>query len=216
MKAFLSIILAVAVSISTALAKHGGHGGHRGHGGYHGKHGKHFSSVSPRGGRNFSRSGWKFSRSKSGKYRNWGGRNWRGRNWSGDWGSGGYWSGGNRFIFMGGGYPYYWNWYPYWGWRYPYSVLQLLSLVFVPLRQLFRIKTAILWALTPIAVIEVKPRKWRCASLNHRALNPCSCRRIRQSAMRKPALDFVRARYAFSIRLARLSVIAFDDANLRL
>jgi hypothetical protein len=63
-KAFLSIILAVAVSISTALAKHGGHGGHRGHGGYHGKHGKHFSSISLRSGR-------KFSRGKSGKYRNW-------------------------------------------------------------------------------------------------------------------------------------------------
>ena len=42
MKAFFSIILAVALSISTAMAKHGGHGGHRGHGGYHGKHGKHF------------------------------------------------------------------------------------------------------------------------------------------------------------------------------
>jgi hypothetical protein len=52
MKAFFSIILAVAVSISTALAKHGGQ---RGHGGYHGKHGKHFSSVSPRGGYKFSR-----------------------------------------------------------------------------------------------------------------------------------------------------------------
>jgi hypothetical protein len=22
-------------------------------------------------------------------------------------------------FFIGGGYPYYWNWYPYWGWRYP-------------------------------------------------------------------------------------------------
>jgi hypothetical protein len=115
-KAFFSIILALSVSISTALAKHGGHGGHRGHGGYHGKHGKHFGSVAPRGGRNFSRSGWKFSRSASGKY-----RNWRGRNWSGDWRSGGYWNGGSRFIFIGGGYPYYWNWYPYWGWRYPYA-----------------------------------------------------------------------------------------------
>ena len=112
MKAFLSIILAVAVSISTALAKQGGHGGHRGHGGYHGKHGKHFSSVSPRGGRNFSRSGWKFSRGKSGKYRNWGG----------NWGSGGYWSGGSRFIFIGGfGFPFYS--YPYYGYSpyYNYS-----------------------------------------------------------------------------------------------
>ena len=47
MKTLLSIILAFAVSISTALAKQGGHGkqgGHRGHGGYHGKQGKHFSS----------------------------------------------------------------------------------------------------------------------------------------------------------------------------
>jgi hypothetical protein len=86
MKTLLSTILAVAVSIGTALAKHGGgHGGHRGHGGYHGKHGKHFSSISPRGGRKFSRSGSQFSRGKSGKYRNWGGRNWSGRNRSGYW-----------------------------------------------------------------------------------------------------------------------------------
>ena len=115
MKAFLSIILAVALSVSTAMAKKGGHGGHRGHGpGYHGKHGKHFSSVSPRGGRNFSRG-------TSGKYRNWAGRNWRGGNWGGYWGNCGYWGGGSRFIFIGGGYPYYWNWYPYSGWRYPYA-----------------------------------------------------------------------------------------------
>jgi len=118
MKAFLSIILAVAVSISTALAKHDGQ---RKHGKHQGKHGKHFTSVSPRGGGNFSQSGWKFSRGKSAKYRNWGGRNWREGNWSGDWLSGGYWSGGSRFVFIGGGYPYYWNWYPYWGWRYPYA-----------------------------------------------------------------------------------------------
>jgi hypothetical protein len=118
MKTFLSIILAVAVSISTALAKHGGRGGHRGHGGYHGKHSKHFSSISPRGGRKFSRGG-------SGKYRNWSGRNWRGRSWSG-----GNWSrdwryhrfSSDRFIFTGGyGYPYYWGWYPSWGWNVPYA-----------------------------------------------------------------------------------------------
>jgi hypothetical protein len=117
MKTLLSIILAVAVSISTALAKHGGgHGGHRGHGGYHGKHGKHFSSISPRGGRKFSRSGSQFSRGTSGKYRNWSGRNWGGRNWSGR-----NWSGSDRFIFIGGyGYPY-WGWYPSWGWSVPYA-----------------------------------------------------------------------------------------------
>src|SRR4030095_3685747 len=98
MKALFSIILAFPVSISTALAKHGGHGGHRG---YHGKQGKHFSSVSPRGGhgrqgKHFSsvssrggtklrRTGSKkFSRGNSGKYLNWGGRNWSGGNWTGD------------------------------------------------------------------------------------------------------------------------------------
>ncbi len=75
MKAFFSIILAVAISISTALAKHGGQ---RKHGKHQGKHGKDFSS--------FSRSGPKFSRGASGKYLNWGGRNWRGSNWSGDGG----------------------------------------------------------------------------------------------------------------------------------
>jgi hypothetical protein len=113
MKAFFSIILAVTVSISTALAKHDGQ---RGRGGHHGKHDKHFSSIPPRGGHKASRSESKFSRGKSGKDRNWGGRNWRGGNWNG-----GYWSGSSRFTFIGGGYPYYWNWYPYWGWRYPYS-----------------------------------------------------------------------------------------------
>jgi hypothetical protein len=128
MKAFFSIILAVALSMSTALAKHGGHGGH---GGYHGKHAKHFSSMSPRGGRKFSRSGAQFSRATSGTYRNWRGRNWSGRNWSGrNWSGGnwrgGYWggrnwSGGDRFIFTGGyGYPY-WGWYPSWGWSVPYA-----------------------------------------------------------------------------------------------
>jgi hypothetical protein len=119
MKTLLSIILAFAVSISTALAKQGGHGkqgGHRGHGGYHGKHSKHFSSKSPRGGRKVSRSGSKFSSGKSGKYRNSKGRNWSGGNWSGDWGYHRF--SGDRFIFIGGfGYPYY----PYWGWGYPYS-----------------------------------------------------------------------------------------------
>ncbi len=116
MKAFLSIILAVAVSMSTALAKHGGHGGgHRGHGGYQGKHGKHFSSISSRGGHKFNRSGSKFSRGKSGKYRNWGGRSWSGGNWSGNWRHNRFF--GDRFIFIGGlGYPYYWGWYPSWGW----------------------------------------------------------------------------------------------------
>src|SRR5713101_3609079 len=68
MKAFFSIILAVAVSIGTVRAEHGGHGGH-------------FSSMSPRGGHKFSRSGSKFSRGASGKYRNWSGRNWGGDNW---------------------------------------------------------------------------------------------------------------------------------------
>jgi hypothetical protein len=125
MKAFFSIILALALSMSAALAKHGGghggHGGQRGHGGFHGKHGKHFSSVS-RGGHKFSRGGPKFSRGKSEKYRAWSGRNWGGRNWSGgNWG-GGWWNSGNRFIYIGGfGYPYYWGWYPSWGWRAPYA-----------------------------------------------------------------------------------------------
>jgi hypothetical protein len=109
MKAFFSVILAFALSISTVLAKHGGHGGQRGHGGYHGKQGKHFSSMSARGGH-------KFSRGALGKYRNWSGRNLSGGNWSGDWRS------GDRFIFAGGfGYPYYWNWYPSWGWSVPYA-----------------------------------------------------------------------------------------------
>jgi len=124
MKTLLSIILAVAVSISTVRAERGGHGGHGGHsghggyhgghggyhggyGGYHGGHGGHFSSISPRGGHKFSRSGSKFSRGASGKYRNWSGRNW---------------SGGDRFVFIGGfGYPYYWDWYPSWGWGIPYA-----------------------------------------------------------------------------------------------
>jgi hypothetical protein len=110
MKAFLSIILAFAVSITPALAKHGGHGEHRG-----GKHAKHFSSKSPRGGHTFSRSGSKFSRGKSGKYRNQGGRSW-----SGDWPYNRF--SGDRSIFIGGfGYPYYWGWYPCWGWSVPYA-----------------------------------------------------------------------------------------------
>ena len=121
MKAFFSVILAFALSISTVLAKHGGRGGHRGHGGYKAKHGKHFSSLSPRGGRKFSRGGAKFSRAKSGRYRNWSGRNWRGRNWSG-----GYWGGGDRFIFTGGyGYPYYWL-LPSWGWSVPYAYTAII------------------------------------------------------------------------------------------
>jgi len=112
MKTFFSIILAVAVSISTVRAGHGGHGGHRGHGGYHGGHGGHFSSISPRGGHKFSRSGSKFSRGG-----NWSGGNWGGGNWGG-----GNWSGGDRFIFSGGfGYPYYGNWYPSWSWSIPYA-----------------------------------------------------------------------------------------------
>ena len=145
MKTFLSIILAVAVSTGTALAKHGGQSGN------HGKHGKHFSSQSPqggqgkhfssrsprggqskrfssrspRGGHTFSRSGSKSSRGKSVKSgnlrgRNWSGGNWSGRNWSGDswhWG----FSGG-PFVFVGGfGYPYYWGWYPFWAWSVPYA-----------------------------------------------------------------------------------------------
>jgi hypothetical protein len=125
MKTFFSIVLAVAVSISSAWAGRGGHGGH---GGQHGKHGKHFSSVSQRGGHAFSRGGSKFSRARSGTWggHKWSGGYWAGRKWNGGyWGgrnwNGGYWNGG-RFIFIGGlGYPYNWGWYPYWGWRYPYS-----------------------------------------------------------------------------------------------
>jgi hypothetical protein len=114
MKAFFSIILAVAVSISPALAKHGGHGGH---GGYHGKPGKHFSSVSPRGGHKFNRNALKFSRGKWSGSGKWSGGRWNGGRWNG-----GYWSGGSRFISIGGfGYPYYSGWYPSWGWSVPYS-----------------------------------------------------------------------------------------------
>jgi hypothetical protein len=116
MKAFFSVILAFALSICTALAKHGKQGGHRGHGGYHGKQGKQSSSISPRGGRKIGRSGSKFSRGKSVKYRNWNGRNWRGGNWSGDWRYNRF--SVDRFIAIGGfGYPYYyWDWHPEWGW----------------------------------------------------------------------------------------------------
>jgi len=131
MKIFLSIILAVAVSTGTALAKHGGQSE------YHGKHGKHFSSQSPRGGQGkhfssrsprgghtFSRSGSKSSRGKSVKSgnsrsRNWSGGNWSGGNWTGD--SWHYGFSGGPFIFIGGfGYPYYWGWYPFWAWSVPY------------------------------------------------------------------------------------------------
>jgi Putative peptidoglycan binding domain len=149
MKTFLSIVLAVALSTGTILAKQGGRGGHRADkakASDHRKHGKHFSSQaprggqskrfssrsprgeqskhfssrSPRGGRTFSRSGSKFSRGKSIKSGNWSSRSWSGRNWSGDrWHYG--FSGG-PFIFVGGfGYPYYWNWYPFWAWSVPYA-----------------------------------------------------------------------------------------------
>ena len=120
MKAFFSIVLAIALSLSTALAKHGGHGGHRGHHAKHAKHGKHFSSRSMRGGHKFNRGRSKFSRAKSGKYRNWSGRNWNRGNWRGDWRYNRF--SGDRFIFIGGsGYPYYRGWYPSWGWRVPYA-----------------------------------------------------------------------------------------------
>jgi hypothetical protein len=114
MKTFFLIILAVAVSISTVRAGRGGHGGH---GGYRGGHGGHFSSISPRGGHKFSRSGSKFTRGTGGKYRNWSGRKWSGGNWSSR-----NWGGGDRFIFSAGfGYPYYWDWYPSWSWSIPYA-----------------------------------------------------------------------------------------------
>jgi Putative peptidoglycan binding domain len=118
MKTFFSIVLAVALSMSAALAKHGGRGGHGGHGGYQAKHSKHFSSRSARGGQ-------KFSRGKSVKYanwrgQNWNGRNWHGGNWSGNWGYYGF--SGGPFISIGGfGYPYYWGWYPSWGWSISWS-----------------------------------------------------------------------------------------------
>src|SRR5712671_5737732 len=86
-------------------------------GGGHGGHGGHCSSISPRGGHKFSRSGSTFSR--SGK---WSGGKWSGGKWSGGKWSGGNWSGGDRFVFIGGfGYPYYWDWYPSWGWGIPYA-----------------------------------------------------------------------------------------------
>jgi Putative peptidoglycan binding domain len=142
MKTFFSIVLAVALSMSTALAKHGGRGGHGGHGGYQAKYSKHFSSRSPRGGHGkqgkysssrSARGGQKFSRGKSVKYGSGRGRNWDGGNWSGDWGYYGF--SGGPFISIGGfGYPYYWGWYPSsgwsiswgwypsWGWSVPYAI----------------------------------------------------------------------------------------------
>src|SRR6478752_751028 len=129
---FLSCFAAVMLTASAVNAAPRGGGGH---GGHHGGHGAHFRSISPRGGHTFSRSGSKFRRGTSATYRNrsarnrsarnwsgrnWSGRNWSGGNWSGDWSSGGYWGGGSRFLFIGGGYPYYSNWYPYWGWGSPY------------------------------------------------------------------------------------------------
>src|SRR6266480_1236553 len=121
---FLSCFAAAMLTASPVnAAPHGGGG----HGGHHGGHGAHFRSISPRGRHTFSRSGSKFRRGTSATYgnwshrnrsgrnwsgrnwsgRNWSGRNWSGGNWSGDWSSGGYWGGGSRFIFIGGGYPYY-------------------------------------------------------------------------------------------------------------
>jgi hypothetical protein len=144
MKAFFSIVLAVALSMSTALAKHGGRGGHGGHGkhsGYQAKHSKHFSSRSARGGHHkqgkyvssrsarggqkFSRSASKFSRGKSVKYGSWRGQNWSGRNWGRNW-SGRNWNGGNwggywgNYGFSGGPFISIGGFgYPYyWGW-YP-------------------------------------------------------------------------------------------------
>jgi hypothetical protein len=134
MKTFFSIILGVAVSISTVRAGHGGHGGyHGGHGGYHGGH---FSSISPRGGHKFSRSGPKFSRGGSGTYRNWSGRNWSGGfGYPYYWDSYPSWSWGIPYVFnygyysngyypsygYGFGYPYYWDSYPSWSWSIPYA-----------------------------------------------------------------------------------------------
>jgi hypothetical protein len=119
MKMFFSIILALALSLSTALATHGGDGEHRGHGGYHGKHAKHgkyFVPRSARSGHKFSRSESKFSRGKSGKYRKWSGRNWSRDNWNGDWRNNRF--SVDQFIAIGGfGPPYsFWDWYPEWGW----------------------------------------------------------------------------------------------------
>jgi len=147
-KTLFSIILGVAVSISTVRAGHGGHGGdgghrgyHGGHGGYHGGHGGHFSSISPRGGHKFSGSGSKFTRGASGTYRNWSGRNWSRGNWSGGFGypydywdlypswswsipyafNYGYYSYGYPSYGYGFGYPYYWDPYPSWSWSIPYA-----------------------------------------------------------------------------------------------
>jgi hypothetical protein len=90
---------------------------------------RHFSSISPRGGHTFTRSGQPtFGRSTSGTYRNWSGGNWRsggnwsGGNWSGDWRHRDRFSGGNQFIFSGGfGFPFFYG-YPYYGYgSYPYG-----------------------------------------------------------------------------------------------
>jgi hypothetical protein len=95
MKAFFSITLAFAVSISTVWAGPRGHG--RGH----------IMSRPSRGGATFSRG-------TSATFRNWSGRNWSGRNWSGGNRS------GNQFIFAGGlGFPFSYG-YPYYG-SYPYG-----------------------------------------------------------------------------------------------
>ena len=131
MKALFSIILAVAVSISTVRAERGGHGGHGKHGGYHGGHGGHFSSISPRGGHKFSRGGSKFSRGGKWRADNWGGGGfgypyyW---DWYPSWScipyafNYGYYSYGYYPSYgYGFGYPYYWDWYPSWSWSIPYA-----------------------------------------------------------------------------------------------
>src|SRR5262245_47169485 len=125
MKRFLSIILALAIPISTVWAGHGKHGGRSG---YHGRHGGHFSSMSPRGGHKFSRSGPKFSPSKWGTYRNWSGRKW----------GGGKWSGGSR------------DFVPLFGLGHSLrALLRLLSLWVLPLVQV-RIWLSLLLGLVPI------------------------------------------------------------------
>src|SRR5262249_19078259 len=123
MKRFLSIILALAIPISTVWAGHGKHGGRSG---YHGRHGGHFSSMSPQGGHKFSRSGPKFSRGKWGTYRNWSGRKW---------------SGGGR------------GWYPLFGLGHSLrALLRLFFLWGLPLLQV-RIWLSLLLGLVPILAL---------------------------------------------------------------
>src|SRR5436190_1673945 len=107
MKTFFSIIFAVAVSVSTVRAGHGGQGGHGG--------GRNWEGSNWSGGDGFGFSG------GFGYPHYW--------DWYPSWGWGipylfnyGYYSCGYYPSYgYGFGYPYYWDWYPSWGWGVPYA-----------------------------------------------------------------------------------------------